>query len=297
MLAVEKRKTAVESQNISRAYDKKYVLQDINLKIKKGEIFALLGPNGSGKTTFFKILMRLINPEKGRIFIDGKDIRTAKVMHKISYQGEMYRLYDYMTPRGIIELAASFYQNSYPEWGFKLLEEYNIPPDKNIKTFSRGMKQITKVIQSLINRGEIIILDEPTTGLDFENQWKIWQLLIDLNDTGRTIIFSTHNFSEVEKMAERAALLKEGRLLAVKSVEELPKNSARIIFVPQSDLDEDIFEIEGVTGVEKKGSTYYIYFNKKQQEIISHLSSQPYFTLKVENPDLKDIFQIVGDEN
>ena len=288
---------SISLKNLTKKYDEEIVVNNISLKIKRGEIFGLLGPNGSGKSTILKLRMAIIRPTAGIIdfSIEGNN---REVWEKISYLGENYSLYPYMTSAEVLDLAAKLYSDVELEWGKKLLEGFSIPMDKKIKYLSRGMKQQVKLIQSLLNKGKIIILDEPTTGLDIMVKKQILDLIKELNNTGKTVIFSSHNMYEVESIADRVGFIKNGVFLAVEDVDDLPERKKRIEFVPQTDIEEEELITSGVTGIKRKGDKYYIYYDQNEGDILGRLSQIPYFTLNIEKPDLEEIFiQVIGGDN
>ena len=280
----------LKAQNISKSYGDKKIISDLNMEVKKGEICALLGENRAAKTPLFKILLNISSKYNGKIEIMGSKNTSSKLKEKISYLGENYDLYSFLTAREIIELAASLYKDANKEWALNLLQRFNIPLDEKVKNFFFFFKQTVKIIQALINTGDLIILDEATISLDIKMQNEILTIIKDLNNKGKTIIFSSHNLLEVKKLADRVAFIKNGEIVAVKDSSFIAEKSNRIIFVPQKDIDDKDLIIKGVTGVEKNGSKYYIYFNKNEDKIIEYLSNIPYFTLKFDNKDLESIF-------
>ncbi|MGM0410898.1 MAG: ABC transporter ATP-binding protein [Bacillota bacterium] len=289
----------IEINNLFKSFGQKKVINDLNLEIKKGEIFSILGKNGAGKTTLFKIILNLMKEDSGSIKIMDQKNGNSKLKREISFLGENYELYSFLTAEEIVRLAASFYEVDNIDWALNSLNKFNIPLDEKVKNFSKGMKQTLKIIQALINKGDIIILDEPTVGLDVQMQYEIMEMLIDLNNEGKTIIFSSHNLLEVKKLANRIAFIKKGEIIAVKDREFLAKENNRIIFVPQREIDESRLVIKGVSSIEKNGSKYIIYYNDNEEEIIEHLSQIPYFKLNYGELDLEEIYLKItgGDEN
>lgn len=288
----------IRTRGLTKLYGSYQALVDLNLEVEEGEIFGFLGPNGAGKTTTIKLLLNLIHPTAGEIWILGEKVAgNQKVKREISYLGENYNLYPYLNPREILELSASIYGGLDLSWGIELLNRYGIPMDRKFNDLSRGMRQIVKLVQALLNKGKLVILDEPTEGLDPVMQNEVLEIIKELSREGRTVFFSSHNLHEVEKIADRAGFIKEGKLLAVRNVRDIPGNEKKIIFVPQRDVGEDELTLPGVTGLEKRGEKYYIYYQENEKELLHTLSSIPYFTLQIEKPDLEDLFiRLVGGE-
>lgn len=294
----EASKDALELSSLTKFYGDLKAVDNLSLKINKGEIFAFLGPNGSGKTTTLKMILNFVYPDSGEIKIFGNNIGSnPELKEKISYAGEDYQLYSYLSSREILELAASFYSKSNLEWGIRFLKEEGLDLDKKLKFLSKGQKQLVQIVQALINEGDLIILDEPTGGLDVITKNRILNLIISFKEEGKTIIFSTHNLNEVEKIADRVGVIKKGELLTVENVDSLPEKEKIISFVPQKEIKEKELALPGVSGIERKGDKYLIYYNENEAGILTHLSQIPYFSLRLEEPDLEDIFlELVGDK-
>jgi ABC-2 type transport system ATP-binding protein len=286
-------------EGLTKCYEQKAVVDNLSLEINRGEVFGLLGPNGAGKSTFLKLIMDITRPTSGIINFSIEDSENKMdEREEISYLGENYSLYPYMTSNEVLDLAAGLYNDPDREWGKRLLEGFSIPLDKKIKYLSRGMKQQVKLAQSLLNQGQVIILDEPTTGLDLIVKNQILDLINRLNKEGKTIIFSSHNMHEVEQIADRVGFIKNGELLALENVDDLPERERRIEFVPQVEVAEEELVITGVTGIERKGDKFSLYYDRNERNILSKLSQIPYFTLNIEKPDLEDVFiNIIGGDN
>lgn len=289
----------IDFKNITKNYGSKSVIKNFNLQIKKGETVALLGKNGAGKTTLFKILLNITKVDNGKIEIMGESNKKSKLREKISFLGEDYDLYPYLTVEEIVNLAAKFYKIYEKDWVFEKLAEFDIPLSEKISKLSKGMKQTVKLVQALANKGEIIILDEPTIGLDVKMQHEILEILKEMNEKGKTIIFSSHNLLEVKKLAERVAFIKKGEIIAVKDKTFISQEKNKIVFVPQKEINDERLVINGVTSIEKEDNKYNIYYDKNEEEIISHLNQIPYFKLKYGDPDLEEFFLKVtgGDDN
>ncbi|MGM0438773.1 MAG: ABC transporter ATP-binding protein [Bacillota bacterium] len=289
----------IDFKNITKNYGEKRVINDFNLQIKKGEVVALLGKNGAGKTTLFKILLNIASADKGKIEIKGENNERSKIRENISFLGEDYQLYSYLTAEEIIELAAKFYKKYDREWALNKLQEFDIPIAEKVSKFSKGMKQTLRLVQSLANKGEIIILDEPTAGLDVKMQNEITSLIQEINEEGKTVLFSSHNLLEVKKLAKRVVFMKKGEIVAVKDKSFIEQEDNRIIFVPQKKIDENQLVIDGVTAVEKNGSKYVIYYDRNEEKIVKHLNKLPFFKLEYGESDLEEFFLKVtgGDDN
>lgn len=223
--------TAISINNIKKIYrvgfwGKRFVaLEDLSFYVKKGEILGYLGPNGSGKTTTFKVLLDLIRPDNGHIEIFGQPTgRDAR--NRIGFLPENPYFYMYLTAKESLKfhghlkgMSRSEIKNRIP----KLLElvDLNKAATRPLKKFSRGMLQRIGIAQALINDPDILILDEPMSGLDPNGRKRMRDIILNCRNQGKTVIFSSHILSDVEIMCDRAAIIKEGRLQEIYKVGDM----------------------------------------------------------------------------
>lgn len=198
----------------------KKALEDINLTVKKGEIFGFLGPNGAGKTTTIKAILGLLVPDKGKALLFQKSSLFPASRQLIGYMPEIANYYWYLTPKELLTFYGEIFGIERRILLCRIDELLNVvelADYKNalMKTFSKGMLQKVSFAQSLINDPELLILDEPTTGLDPVSRMNMRDILLNLKNKGKTIFFSSHELSEVEIISDRVAILKNGRLLKI----------------------------------------------------------------------------------
>lgn len=197
---------------LEKHYGKVQALKGISFDVGRGEIFALLGPNGSGKTTTLEILMGLRRPDAGKVeYFDanGQPGRTPKI--GAVFQGRVY--YDSLTVRELIKYYGSLYRAPAPDIS-KYLDMVNLKDklDSQYKNLSGGQKQQIAIILGLINDPEVVFLDEPSTALDPQVRMKIWELIRILKGEGKTVVFTTHYIEEAEALADRVSILSKGEL-------------------------------------------------------------------------------------
>jgi len=212
----------IKITNLTKNFGKFCALKKVDLEIKKGEIFGLLGRNGAGKTTLIKCLLKLIKPTEGRIFFKGNLLTESDIQEKFGYLPENFQLPLNLTAKELIRsLAHAFSLNTErAEDNLKIvgLFEYK---NRLIKTYSRGMIQRLGLAITLVKEPELLILDEPTLGLDLLGQRDILKILKELNKEGKTIFFSSHILSQIEKIATRIAIIEKGKIIFTGEVEEL----------------------------------------------------------------------------
>ena len=202
-------------------------LDQLNLEVRRGEIFGFLGPNGAGKTTTLKLLMRLIYPTHGSAHILGHPIDDVATRARVGYLPENPYFYDYLSGRELLEYTAALFGVSTERArarGKELLALVGLDSDRanrQLRKYSKGMLQRIGIAQALVNDPEIVFMDEPMSGLDPIGRREVRDLLLSLRTQGKTVFFSSHILSDVEALCDRAAILSRGKLVRCGTVQEL----------------------------------------------------------------------------
>ena len=216
--------TCIAVSHLTKTYKDAIAVNDVSFTVKRGEIFGFLGPNGAGKTTTLKALLGLIRPDGGTITIDGHDILHDGVEAKkhIAYLPERVALFDTLTPVQTLKFFCEL-RGEDPAQIPGILKEVGLDQASNRKVggFSKGMVQLLGIAQVLIGHPSILILDEPSSGLDPRWVKVVRDKIRQLNDAGATVIFSSHILSEVESLCDRVAIIDKGRLIAEGSLEKI----------------------------------------------------------------------------
>src|SRR5439155_5994110 len=230
---------AVETIDLTRDYAvgfwrkrPKRVLEDLNLEVASGEVFGLLGPNGAGKSTTLKLILRLIFPTNGAVRIFGSDWRAVSLRARIGFLPENPSFYDNLSAEEFLNYAGSLFRLAAPERrrrAGKLLEQVGLAEvgDIPVRRYSKGMVQRLGLAQALINDPDLVILDEPMSGLDPLGRREVRDLILDLKAQKRTIFFSTHILSDTEMICDRVGLLVRGSLKAVGRIDDLVSREVR----------------------------------------------------------------------
>lgn len=222
----------INIENLSKSFGDKLALDNLNLKVKKGEIFGFLGPNGAGKTTTIKMIVGMLKQDKGHILIDGidtlKDPIEAK--KKFAFVPDNPDVYETMTGRQYLNFIGDVFEISLDkrEENIKKYQEIfemeeNL--DLLISSYSHGMKQKIVLMGALIHEPDLLILDEPMVGLDAKSSFRLKNIMRQLCDSGKSVFFSTHVMEVAEKVCDRIGIINKGKLIAVGSLEEI-KNQA-----------------------------------------------------------------------
>lgn len=233
----------LQIKNLTKFYGKRAVLQDLNLNIKQGEIYGLLGANGAGKTTTINIICGLLNYDDGLVNINGENL-SARSKYLLGVAPQENLLY----PQLSCAENLSFFGKIYGLKGTKLksainrcLQGVNLldRKDNAVDTLSGGMQRRVNIAVALIHNPKLLILDEPTTGLDIEARYEIWQLITSLKEEGMTILLTTHLLDEAQKLCDRIGIIKNGEIIAEGILEELRKKvPAQEIIIIKTDEEE-----------------------------------------------------------
>ncbi|WP_248662375.1 ABC transporter ATP-binding protein [Fuchsiella alkaliacetigena] len=292
---------AIEIENLNKSYGDLQALSDINLEIKKGEFFGLLGPNGAGKSTLIKILAGLAHKDSGQVSILGTDIdrnhRQAK--HKLGIVPQEVVIDPYFNPFEALKLQSGYFGIKDNEERInQILTTLGLADKKNAyaRNLSGGMKRRLLIAKALVHDPEIIVLDEPTAGVDVELRSSLWKYIRRLNRQGKTIILTTHYLEEAEALCDRIAILNLGEIVAVDSKEDLinsidkkiveVKLSEQVKGVP-TELTEHDFEID-----ENSKKLSFELSKKKLKPFLDKLyqSKLPINDLDISSARLEDVF-------
>lgn len=270
---------SISIQHLSKSFKGKkngvvQALDDLTLEIQSGEIFGFLGPNGAGKSTTIKILMGLIRPSSGAVFIEGELAGSIAARQRIGYLPENPSFYDYLTPREYLLFVADTFGMSNER---KIAETDAVlrtvdlwdARKRSIRTFSKGMVQRLGIAQVLVHDPEIFILDEPMSGLDPVGRALVKEIIIDLKAKGKCVFFSTHITADVEQVCDRIAILAKGKLQSVENLDKIltegilgyhvsvrSGSSRRDLYVPKQSITQAVSDLlatgEEITLIEPK---------------------------------------------
>ena len=254
---------AIELVGLTKSYGDHRVLRGVDLTVPPGSIFALLGSNGAGKTTAVKILCTLLRADGGTASVNGYDVASqpAKVRESISLTGQFAAVDEILTGRENLVLVAQLRHLGDPgRIADDLLTRFDLTDAarRRVATWSGGMRRRLDIAMSLIGEPSVLFLDEPTTGLDPQSRIAVWRTVRDLAGRGTTVLLTTQHLDEAEQLADRIAVLHEGRIIANGTLAELKKllPPARVEYVEKLPSLEDVFlAIVGEHGTESVGST------------------------------------------
>jgi ABC-2 type transport system ATP-binding protein len=285
----------IDITDLSKNYGKDRGIEHVNLEVEEGEIFGFIGPNGSGKSTTIRVLLNLIFPTGGSAKIMGMDVvrDSKKIRFHTGYVPSDANPYSHMETDEFLGYCLGFYQtDNGQERIAELSDLFEVDRKRKISDLSMGNRKKVSIIQSLLHNPRLLILDEPTMGLDPLMQARFFELLRSENRKGMTIFFSSHTLSEVQMLCKRVAIIKEGTIIKVENIETLRKRQLkkiRIQFAGQADR-----EIIGLQGIENTpvitGRTVQFMYSGDINDLVLKLRDRKMTDLTIEEPSLEEIF-------
>jgi len=285
----------IDISNLSKNYGKSRGIEHVNLQINEGEIFGFIGPNGAGKSTTIRILLNLIFPTSGSARIMGMDVtkETKKIKQHIGYIPSDANAYPSMDVEEFLNYCMRFYEIQNGENRInELAKWFELDVKRKIADLSMGNRKKVSIIQSLIHKPKLLILDEPTTGLDPLMQANFFELLRQENQKGMTIFFSSHILNEVQAICKRVAIIREGKIVQLEDIETLRKKQLKKISIESdhSAKTENI-NIGGIEGeIVQTGNFQTFVYSGDMNELIRTLAGNNIKNLTIEEPSLEEIF-------
>lgn len=283
---------AIEIKNLTKVYGKNRGIQDINISVKEGEIYGFIGPNGAGKSTTIKTLLNFIYPTSGEALIFGMDSvkESEKIKEYIGYVPSEVRYYDDVKVKDIIKYAQSFYPKSNKEYVDRICNELELDMNKKMGELSLGNKKKVAIAQSLINNPKLLILDEPTNGLDPLMQKKLFNILIEEKEKGNTVFLSSHNLVEVQNLCDRVCVIKEGKIVDIIEIEKSKTELKLKVTLSSSDITDDIVLNLSDKILDKNGKLYTFIYSKNMDSLVKELANYKIDELLIEKENLEDAF-------
>lgn len=282
---------AVEVKNLTKHFGKTKAVDGISFSVEKGEVFGFLGPNGAGKTTTIRCMMDFIRPTSGEVSLLGKNAHTSSVEIKkrIGYLSGYVRLYDKWTGQEHIDFAKKL--NGISDGSNELIERFGFNPTIKTKELSSGNRQKLGLILAFMNTPELIIMDEPTNALDPLLQNTVYELLDEAKKRGTTIFMSSHNLSEVDRVCTNVCIIKQGKVVATESINNLKKMRMYSVHAHfGKDVAPETFIHIGAEIIERRNDFLTMKVKGDIEPIIHALAKLPLRDLKIEHATLEDIF-------
>jgi len=282
----------IEANHLTKYYGKARGIIDVSFNVDEGEIFGFIGPNGAGKSTTIRLFCSLIYPSGGSAEIFGKDAIKygPEIRREIGYLPSEVFYYDRMKVIDLLKYSASFYEKDCTQRIHELAEIMELDLKRIIDDLSYGNKKKVGIVQGLLHQPKVIFLDEPTAGLDPLIQRKFFNLMRGENKKGATIFFSSHILSVVQRICNRVAIIREGKIVEIQDIETLQKKNYKKVRIVADDIDEKRFDIEGVTNLKKNNNRLSLFYKGDINVITKMISEQTVSDVSIEEPTLEEIF-------
>lgn len=286
----------IEIDSLTKSYGTKRGISTIALAVEEGEVFGFLGPNGAGKTTTIRLLMALLKADSGTARIAGRDIweQSVEIKRIVGYLPGELALYPDLTGGQILEYFANLRGGVDQVFLKQLIARLELDPTRKFRQYSSGNKRKLGLIQAFMHRPRLLILDEPTNGLDPLNQQEFEKMVLEVRNDGRTVFLSSHILTEVEQTCNRVAIIREGKLVRVGGVNELKgikRHEVNITFSANPPIDA-FKNIPGVDHVEElaDGRTLRLVMSSDVDAMIKTAAQYSVIALSSHEPSLEDIF-------
>jgi ABC-2 type transport system ATP-binding protein len=284
--------SVIEVNHLTKYYGKARGIIDLSFGVEEGEIFGFIGPNGAGKSTTIRLLLSLIHPTSGSATIFGKDCIQygPELRRDIGYLPSEVFYYDRMKVIDLLKYSASFYNEDSTQRMHELSELMELELHRRIEDLSYGNRKKVGIVQGLLHRPKLLFLDEPTAGLDPLMQRKTFELIRQENQRGVTVFFSSHILGEVQRMCNRVAIIKEGRVIEIADIRTLQQNNYKKVRVAAGALDAGYFNIPGVTNLEQHNGAVRFFFKGDINAVMRKIGELTVSDVTIEEPTLEEIF-------
>ncbi len=285
---------AIETVDLTKRYGGFEAVSRLSFRVARQRITGFLGRNGAGKSSTIKMLLGMIHPTSGGGTVLGHRIddpeESLKIRRRVAYVGEEKGLYAYMTVRQLIRFTLSFYQDWRPEAERRLLGRYELPLDRKVKALSKGMRTKLALLLALARRPALLILDEPTEGLDPVSIEELLEMLAGASAEGTAVFFSSHQLSEVERIADDILIIDHGRLIMDISLDRLRHDFRRITVGFHNPPAEAVFRIPGVQHVRANGRQITMLATGGAEDILELARSLDAVSVEVAPVTLREVF-------
>ncbi len=281
----------LRTEHLTKDYGRSRALDNLNLTIERGEVFGLLGPNGSGKTTALRLLLGFLRPTLGHAWIEGNECwrDSLEVRRRVAYLPGELRLYENMTGRQLIYFLSRLRGQSVRADLNALAQRFDIDLDRPLTQMSSGMKRKVALLQVLVPQAPLVIMDEPTNALDPTMRDELLAQVREARKRGQTVLFSSHVLSEVEDVCDRVAILHRGRLAHVQILSEL--REGRLIQARLAGTTDTIAPLAGLQVQSRQQDWLTLEYTGPLPQLLEWLARQPLADLRMEPLGLKAIYR------
>jgi ABC-2 type transport system ATP-binding protein len=287
---------AIKISNLTKTYGSKMAVEELSMNVKEGDIYGFLGPNGAGKSTTIRSILGLIHFQKGNAFILGMDAikNHNEIMQQVGYMPSECMFYPSMKAADIIRFAADARHMDCSREAKKICDRLEVDTSKKIEALSLGNRKKVNIVCAMQHKPRLFIFDEPTSGLDPLMQEAFFELILEYNKKGTTCFLSSHVLSEVRRYCRNAAIIKDGRLIRIDSVEHLTGTHVRKIKLTAETEDTTFFrrlaDLSGVSSATINGTELTFVYTGKINALLAVIKETKIRDLLIEEPSLEETF-------
>ena len=282
---------AIRTQGLTKHYGDVVALDGLTLEVKQSEIFGFLGPNGAGKSTTIRLLLSLIHPTAGQAWIMGTPVGDVQQAHRhVAYVPGDVALWPQLTGQETLELLGNISGNVDTGFRDELIERLHFDPSKRVRSYSKGNRQKIALVAAFMTRPDVLLLDEPTAGLDPLMEEEFQRMAREASDRGQTIFLSSHILDEVEDLCHRVAILRLGSLVEVATLDKLKELDTTIFDIEINGSAPSLGEIANVVHVEPNGTGIRVHVKGSPTPLLQALASLEISQLRTHTPSLEEIF-------
>jgi ABC-2 type transport system ATP-binding protein len=290
-MAVDPRACAIRTEGLTKWYEDVLALDRLDLTVERGEVFGFLGPNGAGKTTTIRLLLHLARPTAGSAWVMGVPVADVAEAHRhVGYVSGDVALWPQLTGTEVLHLLGNLSGGVDEPYRDELLERLELDPTRRVRNLSKGNRQKLALVAALMHRPDVLLLDEPTAGLDPLKEAEFQQVVREAAARGQTVFLSSHILDEVEDICSRVAILRAGRLVEVSTLDALRQKGVTVFDVL---LDGPVPTFTGVPGVVAESPLdggVRLSVTGSPRALLAELGRQPVALLSSREPDLEEVF-------
>lgn len=279
---------AISAEKLTKSYGKNRGIIDLDLSVNEGEVYGFIGPNGAGKSTTIKLLLDFIRPTSGKccIFDQSCSTQSADIKKSIGYIPAEVYYYDGMKVSDLLAYSSKYYPGDHTEYTKQLCETLGLNTSRTISELSTGNKKKVAIVQAMLHKPKLLIMDEPTAGLDPLIQHEFYELVKQANEHGATVFFSSHILSEVQKVCRRVGIIREGRLIRTQTMEEFTAAQYKRVKIT---LDGE-FSLDGAEDIKRRNGNVEFLYKGTADALLTALAARHVENILIEDPPLEDIF-------
>ena len=290
--------TAVSISGLTKYYGDVKANEDVSFEVKRGEIFGFLGPNGAGKSTTIRLLLGFLKPDSGEAHVLGHDVTDGDALveakRSIGYVPSEFSFHESMTGNAVLDYFEAMRGGNRRD---ELAETFTPPLERRVGEYSTGNKQKLALVQAFMHDPDLVVMDEPTSGLDPLVQRRVYDFLLEESDDGTTVFFSSHILSEVEKIADRVGVIRDGEIVGIEDIYDVTSMSGKVLEIETGEsVDVSTFEMEGVEKIEREepvegGATRLsMVATENYDALMKRIAEHTVVDLSVRETTLEDLF-------